>query len=108
MTRSCKSLPGTLAYILGLSALLAAPTRLRAQDVVVAPADAAVPPARAHNRHVHGLFRARPEPIPRTYSYLYDTWFNQPRHTRVVDQNGRIRWKTTVRGLPMGTPWTHR
>jgi hypothetical protein len=54
-----------------------------------------------HFRDIH----ARQVPIPRTYSYYYATWFNQPRHFRVVGPHGKTYWRTTVRGLPLGTPW---
>jgi len=96
-----------LAGVLVLSALPAAAQRSQAQDVV-APVDSndQVP----HHRH-HlgcGLFHSRCAAIPRTYSYYYDTWFNQPRHFRVVGPDGKIYWRTTVRDLPRGTPWPSR
>ncbi len=93
------------AWALGLSAVLMAPTRTQAQDVVFAgdPID------QSQNHSLHhgcwGFFHSRPPAIPRTYSYYYDRWFNMPRHFRVVGPDGKIYWRTTVRDLPLGTPW---
>jgi hypothetical protein len=92
------------AWVLGLSALMAASTRSQAQDVV----SPEVPTDQGRHHHLHhgwGFFHARPPAIPRTYSYYYDRWYNQPRHFRVVGPDGKIYWRTTVRGLPLGTPW---
>jgi hypothetical protein len=87
-------------WILGLSALMAASTRSQAQDVV--SADVPIDQGRHHG---WGFFHARPLAIPRTYSYYYNRWFNRPRHFRVVGPDGKIYWRTTVRDLPLGTPW---
>jgi hypothetical protein len=92
-----------VARALALSVLLAAPTRVSAQT------DDA--PAGPHGWLRHHLsnpawgLHARKVPIPRTYSYYYAPWFNQPCHFRVVGPDGCTRWRTTVRGLPLGTPW---
>jgi hypothetical protein len=92
----------TFAWALGLSILHAAAGHSQAQ-AIVAPAPDGAP---QHHGHDHGWgFHWRRNPIPRTYSYYYDTWFNQPRHFRVVGPDGKTYWRTTVRGLPMGTPW---
>ena len=40
--------------------------------------------------------------IPRTYSYYYSPWLNQPRHFRVRRPDGTTYWTSTVRGLPIG------
>ena len=92
------------AWILGLSALMAASTRSQAQDVV--SPDVPIDQGRHHQlHHGWGVFHARPPAIPRTYSYYYDRWFNRPRHFRVVGPDGKTYWRTTVRDLPLGTPW---
>jgi hypothetical protein len=92
------------ARIFGLSVVMGASTCSLAQEVVhgegpVAPAGYDRP------HHGWGLFHSRRPPIPRTYSYYYDRWFNQPCHYRVVGPDGKTYWRTTVRGLPLGTPW---
>jgi hypothetical protein len=92
------------ASVLGLSAVLAVPTRSQAQDVV----SPGVPIVQAQYQPLHhgwGFFHSRHPAIPRTYSYYYDTWFNQPRHFRVVGPDGKTYWRTTVRDFPLGTPW---
>jgi hypothetical protein len=43
--------------------------------------------------------------IPRTYSYYYSPWLNQPRHFRVQRPDGTRYWTSTVRGLPIGYQW---
>jgi hypothetical protein len=43
--------------------------------------------------------------IPRTYSYDYSPWLNQPRHFRVHRPDGTTYWTSTVRGLPIGYQW---
>ena len=92
------------AWVLGLSVLLAASSRSQAQDVIYP--EVQVDPGQHHPlHHGWGFFHSRPPAIPRTYSYYYDRWFNRPRHFRVVGQDGKIYWRTTVRDLPMGTPW---
>jgi hypothetical protein len=100
-SRTARSL--TLSSVLGVAALLSMPARSPAQ-VAVTPAvpNGYVVPAQPHGGW--GLGPRRP-PIPRTYSYYYNTRFNQPRRVRVVGPDGRTRWRTTVRGLPLGTPW---
>jgi hypothetical protein len=92
-----------LGWVLLLPAVLAAPAQLQAQI-----GDSPVVPIGKLQQHPfrHGWdFHARNVPIPRTYSYYYATWFNQPRHFRVVGPDGKKCWRTTVRGLPLGTPW---
>jgi hypothetical protein len=92
------------AWILSLSAVLAASTRSQAQDVV--SPDGPIDQGRHHQlHHGWGVFHARPPAIPRTYSYYYARWFNRPRHFRVVGPDGKTYWRTTVRDLPLGTPW---
>ncbi|HEV3166868.1 MAG TPA: hypothetical protein VGZ22_22765 [Isosphaeraceae bacterium] len=92
--------PIAVSWALGLAIMAAAPRRSMAQDLVcpVAPID--------HGGHHHGWHHhASPAVFPRTYSYQYDLWFNRPRHTRYLGPDGRVFWQTTVRGLPLGTPW---
>jgi hypothetical protein len=89
---------------LGLSALMAWSTCAQAQDVL-SPGGRAGPVRDHGTHHVLNFFHSRTPPIPRTYSYYYNTRFNQPRHSKVVAPDGTKRWRTTVRGLPLGTPW---
>jgi len=94
-----------LACALGLFSLLAAPARLQAQTYADPEYSCSImAPCEAENGCCHsqcGVF-------PRTYSYYYDRWFNQPCHTRVVGPDGCSYWTRTVRGLPFGTPWNGR
>jgi hypothetical protein len=91
------------ARALVLSALLVAPARVLAQ-ADGSPA-APIGQGRHHLFHLGCCSHARGPAIPRTYSYYYNTWFNQPCHFRVVGPDGKTYWRTTVRGLPLGTPW---
>jgi len=90
-------------FVLGLATLLGAPSRSRAQ-CEVSPVG-----ARGWRRPCPsercGWFWTRRDDIPRTYSYQYDTWLNQPCKIKVVGPCGKTYWKTTVRGLDLGTPW---
>jgi hypothetical protein len=92
------------ARVLGLSAVFMGPARSQAQDVIYS--EGPIVPAQHHPLH-HGWswFHSRRPAIPRTYSYYYDRWFNQPHHFRVVRPDGKTSWRTTVRDLPLGTPW---
>jgi hypothetical protein len=96
--------PQLFVWVLALSAVLTATARSQAQDIIYsdAPIEQLQPQPL---RHGWGFFHSRRPPIPRTYSYYYDTWFNQPRHFRVVGPDGKTYWRTTVRDLPLGTPW---
>ncbi len=94
---------GAFARFLVLSASLAAPARVHAQTEVV-PAGP-ISRVRHHLSHLGSGLHAEKAAIPRTYSYYYATWFNQPCHFRVVGPDGKTYWRTTVRGLPLGTPW---
>jgi hypothetical protein len=102
--RSTRTRARVFTWVLGMSALVAGPASSRAHDLgfLYSGTDGA-PKDRPH--HGRGLFHSRYPPIPRTYSYYYNTWFNQPCHSRVVGPDGRTWWRTTVRGLPLGAPW---
>jgi hypothetical protein len=86
-----------------LAALAAVPASTRAQEFVppVVPIGSPVPYATGHS---WCFWHHRPV-FPRTFSYQYDIPFNRPQHTRVVGPDGCAYWQTTVRGLPLGTPW---
>ncbi len=92
-----------IARALAPGAMLTAPTR--------SPAQTEVPPAGPIGRMRHHLshwaegLHAEKVAIPRTYSYYYATWLNQPCHSKYVGPDGHTYWRTTVRGLPLGTPW---
>jgi hypothetical protein len=92
------------ASVVGLAATLAAPQYARAQEPLVPPGspNAYLMPSRPHH---WWSFLSSNDGIPRTYSYYYTPWLNQPRHIRVVGPDGKTYWTSTVRGLPMGTPW---
>jgi len=92
------------ACVLGLAAQLAAPSRGQAQEPMIPPAttNAYLMPSRPH--HWWNCFSPN-DGIPRTYSYYYSPWLNQPRHFRVVGPDGKAYWTSTVRGLPMGYQW---
>jgi hypothetical protein len=93
---------------LGLMAILAAENRASAQEPVVLPAAPVAypvpyPPVR---RSFHFCdFFLPDDGIPRTYSYYYTPWLNQPRHVKFVGPDGRKYWQSTVRGVPMGMQW---
>ena len=89
----------------GLSALMAWSSCAQAQDVLSPGGSTDAARHRGIHHVLLNLFHSRTPPIPRTYSYYYDTRFNQPRHSKVVAPDGTKRWRTTVRGLPPGTPW---
>jgi hypothetical protein len=100
-----------VACALGLAAFFAAPGRALGQDGrcqgqegVVYPADA-LAYQRTHRPHWWCNCLMPNDGIPRTYSYYYSTWLNQPHHFRVVGPDGRAYWRTTVRGYPMGLQW---
>jgi hypothetical protein len=97
------SFRSTRARALALAALLAAPTRVQAHDDGH-HASRFAPLRRFASNHDWGV-HAQSTPIPRTFSYYYAPWFNQPCHFKVVGPDGKTRWRTTVRGLPLGTPW---
>ena len=98
------ALKSIYAGVFWLAFAFASPTRSHAQDMV----PPAVPTEHSkHDRSHHWLcFRSHREVFPRTYSYQYDIWFNRPHHFKVVGPDGKKYWRTTVRGLPMGTPWS--
>jgi hypothetical protein len=92
------------AWALGLSAMLMAPARSQAQDVIYS--GESIDQSQHHpHHHGWGFFHSRHPAIPRTYSYYYNRWFNRPHHVPVVGADGKTYWRTTVRGLPLGTPW---
>jgi hypothetical protein len=93
------------ACVLGLATQLAAPGRAQAQEPMVTPATPnayLMPPNRPHHLW---HFLAPNDGIPRTYSYYYSPWLNQPNHFPVVGPDGKTYWRSTVRGLPMGMQW---
>jgi len=97
--KRCPIFPHASSWVLGLVLFAAAPTLSTAQDqLLVAPS--------GHAGQHHGCGSHSSQAVfPRTFSYQYDSWFNRPRHTRYVGPDGQVFWRTTVRGLPMGTPW---
>ena len=99
-------LPQACAWVVCLAAALAWPAGMRAQDVIAPVVPIVNPgPYPAGPFLSYSFWHHRPV-FPRTYSYQYDIWFNRPRHTRFVGPDGRAYWQSTVRGLPLGAPWS--
>ncbi len=92
------------ASVFGLALAVVWPTRSQAQDPVLSHE----PIERSQHKRFHHwcCFQPHREVFPRTYSYQYDIWFNRPHHFKVVGPDGKKYWRTTVRDLPMGTPWS--
>jgi hypothetical protein len=99
MLRSYRTRFFSVVPVLGLAAFSTLAGRAGAQtyDAVIVPHD--------HHTEQGWCFFGRRPPIPRTFSYQYQPWFNQPCHTRITRPDGSRFWQTTVRGLPLGTPW---
>ncbi len=94
-----------LAFVVGLATSLAVPDQALAQDPTVLPAATPnVYPISSRPHHWWSCLTAN-DGIPRTYSYYYSFRVNQPRHFAVVGPDGKTYWRTTVRGLPMGSQW---
>jgi hypothetical protein len=96
------------AWVLGLASFVWSENCASAQEPVAAPvAPVAYPlPIRSTPRPFHLCdFFLPNDGIPRTYSYYYTPWLNQPRHIPFIGPDGRKYWRTTVRGLPMGMQW---
>ena len=96
------------AWVLGLAAFVWLENRATAQEFAAPPvAPIAYPlPIRSTPRpfHLCDLFLPH-DGIPRTYSYYYTPWLNQPRHVPFIGPDGRKYWRSTVRGVPMGMQW---
>jgi hypothetical protein len=97
------SIAQSFRRVLCLAAVGALPKSGLAQDFVapVVPIGSPVPDPPCLS---YSFWHHRPV-FPRTYSYQYDIWLNRPRHTRVAGPDGCVYWQTSVRGLPLGTPW---
>jgi hypothetical protein len=92
------------AFVVGLAAALAATDHALAQEPMVPPPVPITYPVPSRPHHWCDFFLPN-DGIPRTYSYYYSPWLNQPRHFRVVRPDGKTYWTSTVRGLPMGYQW---
>jgi hypothetical protein len=92
------------ALVVSLAGSLAPLHHAQAQEPTVPPpvANAYLMPSRPH--HWWNCLSAN-DGIPRTFSYYYTPWLNQPIHFRVVGPDGKTYWRSTVRGLPMGSQW---
>jgi hypothetical protein len=95
-----------LVFVVGVVALAAAPCNAVAQEPTIPPLPAnpgpyLVPP---HRHHWWSCLTAN-DGIPRTYSYYYSPYLNQPSHLPVAGPDGKRYWITRVRGLPMGSQW---
>jgi hypothetical protein len=92
------------AFVIGLAAALAPTGRALAQEPIVPPPIPNAYPVPSRTHRWCDFFLPN-DGIPRTYSYYYSPWLNQPRHFRVVRPDGTTYWTSTVRGLPMGYQW---
>lgn len=91
-------------WVLGLSAVLAAEGQAVVQQPMVPPGALIAYPIPFRPRHLWDFFLPN-DGIPRTYSYYYSPWLNQPHHFPVTGPDGRKYWRLTVRGVPMGQQW---
>jgi hypothetical protein len=98
------SYSATWALIVGLAGSVAPPHYAHAQEAIAPPpvANARLIPSRLH-RWWNCL--TANDGIPRTFSYYYTPSMNQPVHFRIVGPDGKKYWRSTVRGLPMGSQW---
>jgi hypothetical protein len=92
------------ACVLGLASLIAVGNRALAQQPMISPAPPIPHPVTSRPFHLWDCFLPD-DGIPRTYSYYYTPWLNQPRHFPFVGPDGRKYWRSTVRGVPMGMQW---
>jgi hypothetical protein len=92
------------ACALGLAALIAVERQAVAQQPMVPPGAPIAYPIPFRPQHLWDFFLPN-DGIPRTYSYYYSPWLNQPVHFRVTGPDGRKYWRSTVRGVPMGLQW---
>jgi hypothetical protein len=92
------------AVVVGLAVAFAAPNFAQAQEPLVPPP---VPDSYVVQGPLYRLWNCLTpnDGIPRTFSYYYTPWLNQPRHFHVVGPDGKKHWRSTVRGLPMGYQW---
>jgi hypothetical protein len=90
--------------LLVLALMLDLSGRVQAQDPMIPPPPSGPYPVSYHPHHWWDCLTAN-DGIPRTYSYYYTPALNQPAHFPVVRPDGKRRWRTTVRGLPMGWQW---
>ncbi len=98
----CRKL--ALICVLGLAALVAAECQAVAQHPMVSPGAPIAYPIPFRPQHLWHFFLPN-DGIPRTYSYYYSPWLNQPHHFPVTGPDGRKYWRSTVRGVPMGQQW---
>jgi len=104
LVRSHPSRNAALAFVVGLAAALAPTDHAFAQDPIVPPPVPNVYTVPGRTHRWCDCFLPN-DGIPRTYSYYYSPWLNQPRHFRVIRPDGTTYWTSTVRGLPMGYQW---
>jgi hypothetical protein len=90
--------------VVALAATLGVTNHALAQEPPILPTAAIDDPV-ASRPHRWCDFLLPNDGIPRTYSYYYSPWLNQPRHFRVRRPDGTTYWTSTVRGLPIGYQW---
>ncbi len=91
-------------FVFALAATLWVTDHALAQEPIgLPPVPIAYPVASGPHRWCD--FFLRNDGIPRTYSYYYSPWLNQPRHFRIHRPDGTTYWTSTVRGLPIGYQW---
>jgi len=92
------------ACVLGFAALIEVEGQAMAQQPMVPPGAPIAYPIPFRPRHLWDCFLPN-DGIPRTYSYYYSPWLNQPHHFPFTGPDGRTYWRSTVRGVPMGLQW---
>jgi hypothetical protein len=90
--------------VFALAATLRVTDHALAQEPTILPTAPIADPV-ASRPHRWCDFLLPNDGIPRTYSYYYSPWLNQPRHFRVRRPDGTTYWTSTVRGLPIGYQW---
>jgi hypothetical protein len=99
-----RSLNAVWVVVVALAATLGVTDHALAQEPIgLPPVPIAYPVASRPHRWCD--FFLPNDGIPRTYSYYYSPWLNQPRHFRVRRPDGTTYWTSTVRGLPIGYQW---
>ncbi len=102
--RSHPSYSAVWGIIFTVAATLGVTDHALAQEPIGPPPVPIAYPVASRPHRLRDLFMPN-DGIPRTYSYYYTPWLNQPRHFRVRRPDGTTYWTSTVRGLPIGYQW---
>jgi hypothetical protein len=88
------------AWVFGLAAVMSAPGRSKAQEIMYINPQNGYVRTRPHLAH---SFFWRRDVFPRTYSYDYVPWLNRPRMHRVHGPNGSY-WTSSILAHPVAAP----